>query len=76
MYYGMIQKFHLWITNQVQKVPRLCLFFNSSRCYGVTGLPTFLFVLSSPLTQNYHYAVSVLFLIMLFFYKYDWTILY
>ena len=37
------------ITDWVQNVPRLCLFFNSSRWCTVTALPIFLFVLWSPL---------------------------
>jgi hypothetical protein len=49
------------ITDWVQNVPMLGLFFNSSRWYIATILLFFLFVLWSPVSKDYHYAANILF---------------
>jgi hypothetical protein len=51
-----------WITDWVQNLSRLGLFLNNFCWYKVTGLPVFLFF-EVALTQNYHYAASILFLV-------------
>ena len=48
------------ITDWVQNVTMLGLFFDSSRWYKATILQVFLFVLWSPVSQDYHYAANIL----------------
>ena len=56
------------ITELVQNVLKVGLFFKSSRLYKVKIFPiSFYLFFKIPLTQNYHYAVFILFLMRYFF---------